>query len=1374
MDHTSRLQAFKRLLPLLFALIVALTILLLPPQTALAYTDPSNMTDASFFDKLNLDYPGLETVKADVAAGNYTAAKTHLLSYFQNRTAPVYFPVGMTPSGGPMESSPDELVNYIFTILGETKDFSGSGGIQWDDTWAGDSWSNASFNNRVNDFLMYSILAPAYNALDLDDPKRITYSDTWMKFALEFITDKGNTNIESEKFLDLSKRLTNWNMAYSVFRNSPSIDSIGNAAYLKHIWQMADHQYTNIESKTGNNWYASIARSIYIAGVYFPEFKDAENWRMRGEDAMSKYMNRNIKGDGMNYEPTENYHLYALQLAIAIQKFGELNGYSDVLKDSSELLERSAEFTMDALFPNLKEGPMIGDSSHKNFEPHKVLEDYTTIYDRSDFEYIASHRASGTVPDHTSVIYPNSSAIMRTGWNDDDKYMFIENEDTDYGGSHNHPDDLSLVMYAYGKRLIADPGVYTYDVGDTVGEWLRYTTEAHNTVEVNNNKQSKGKNRKLNKWITNDGFDFYDGQHDDYTPIYHNRKVFFAKPNYWIVSDVMTGSEDENTYEQLWHFRPNTLSLNETTKVVTTQFIGEPNVKIVPADPTFITTEVRNGYYSDTYASYSPAEYLAYTKSAPGSTSYDTVIVPEDVGQNHNVTVSRLAMEGVNPNTATALSINLDQGNNGNVAIYYLSHETTHPTRSFGTYGYNGELAYIEKMSGGELSQVAINEGSLLTDGATNLLSATGTVQNLSVKYSGTTLQLSSSDKLAYEVTIFAPGVTSVTFNGAGVGFTTAGSFITVAADGASTASTVLADSFDEDPLTNNEDPLTNNLTVEFYDFENGSATGWEPIHGTWSVVAQGAGKVYRQTDDTSVNTKTVTTSTWTDVLVEADVTTVSTTTRTNAVQMMARYQDALNTYTFRYYMLSGTPSLRIEKKFAGTTTVLATMPFTMEKGTTYKLKGTISGNTLELYVDGTLYLTATDSDITEGHVVLSTHRSDAYFDNVKVMGEYPKLDDWFIGDEWDIDRGPWLIDNNELYTDSLNFTDSEVRTRQQNDLYAYSGQAEVKIDAWGATPASAGLVARSLGINDGYRFLLYNNGSGTELRIEKVLSGLRALATPTVLAEKAYTVSTGTYYTLKATVEGGLLRLYVNGTLELSAYDTTLPRGGFGFRATNAQARFDNALLERLAVIRIDTTEPATTASIEPVGEVGANGWYTSAVNVSLHATDAGSTVAETVYRVNDGAWSVYSAPFAIEVDGVHTLEYYSMDLAGNVESAKKTTVHIDATAPDATLAADPGTIWAPNHKLVPVQVTVEASDTGSGVASVTLVSIESNEPAEEGTADILDADFGADDREFQLRATRLGTGDGRIYTITYTITDEAGNATTVTTEVRVPHNKH
>jgi hypothetical protein len=40
-------------------------------------------------------------------------------------------------------------------------------------------------------------------------------------------------------------------------------------------------------------------------------------------------------------------------------------------------------------------------------------------------------------------------------------------------------------------------------------------------------------------------------------------------------------------------------------------------------------------------------------------------------------------------------------------------------------------------------------------------------------------------------------------------------------------------------------------------------------------------------------------------------------------------------------------------------------------------------------------------------------------------------------------------------------------------------------------------------------------------------------------------------------------------------------------------------------------------------------------------------------------------------------------------------------------------------------------------------------------------------------LRAERSGGGSGRIYTVTVEATDEAGNTTTATTEVTVPHSK-
>jgi hypothetical protein len=46
-------------------------------------------------------------------------------------------------------------------------------------------------------------------------------------------------------------------------------------------------------------------------------------------------------------------------------------------------------------------------------------------------------------------------------------------------------------------------------------------------------------------------------------------------------------------------------------------------------------------------------------------------------------------------------------------------------------------------------------------------------------------------------------------------------------------------------------------------------------------------------------------------------------------------------------------------------------------------------------------------------------------------------------------------------------------------------------------------------------------------------------------------------------------------------------------------------------------------------------------------------------------------------------------------------------------------------------------------------------------------------DNLTFQLRAERSGNGNGRIYTITYQVTDWAGNSALATATVTVPHDK-
>ncbi len=113
-----------------------------------------------------------------------------------------------------------------------------------------------------------------------------------------------------------------------------------------------------------------------------------------------------------------------------------------------------------------------------------------------------------------------------------------------------------------------------------------------------------------------------------------------------------------------------------------------------------------------------------------------------------------------------------------------------------------------------------------------------------------------------------------------------------------------------------------------------------------------------------------------------------------------------------------------------------------------------------------------------------------------------------------------------------------------------------------------------------------------------------------------------------------------------------------------------------------------------------------------------------------------------------------------------------MDTSAPEISLRLSADTLWPPNGKMIPVTATVSAKDDYDGEPEIKLESITANEPL--GADDIADAQFGTDDRQFQLKADRLGTDrEGRTYTVTYSATDATGNKSTASATVTVPHDR-
>jgi hypothetical protein len=100
--------------------------------------------------------------------------------------------------------------------------------------------------------------------------------------------------------------------------------------------------------------------------------------------------------------------------------------------------------------------------------------------------------------------------------------------------------------------------------------------------------------------------------------------------------------------------------------------------------------------------------------------------------------------------------------------------------------------------------------------------------------------------------------------------------------------------------------------------------------------------------------------------------------------------------------------------------------------------------------------------------------------------------------------------------------------------------------------------------------------------------------------------------------------------------------------------------------------------------------------------------------------------------------------------------------------------TLWPPNHKLRLVNVTGATDPEGDDIVTA-VTGVTQDEPVNglgDGD-DSPDAVLGPASNQVRLRAERSGTGDGRVYRIAVTVTDEFGLSCSATLRVGVPHDQ-
>jgi len=194
-----------------------------------------------------------------------------------------------------------------------------------------------------------------------------------------------------------------------------------------------------------------------------------------------------------------------------------------------------------------------------------------------------------------------------------------------------------------------------------------------------------------------------------------------------------------------------------------------------------------------------------------------------------------------------------------------------------------------------------------------------------------------------------------------------------------------------------------------------------------------------------------------------------------------------------------------------------------------------------------------------------------------------------------------------------------------------------------------------------------------------------------------------------------------------------------------------------------VDTTPPVITCPMRVTLECPAD--TSVEANGSATAGDACGTVTIT----HSDQWQPSCGN-----TGTLTRTWMATDECGNSSSCVQIITVVDTTPPEFALSVTPTVLWPPSHKMVLIIPTWTVSDDCVPSPEVSLVGIVMNEGddiiGDGHTSDDIQVDS---DGSIYLRAERSGTGNDRIYTITYQAVDDCGNATVRSATVTVPHDQ-
>ena len=648
------------------------------------------LSDTQLFNALNLDYPGLETVKALVLNSNFPAAKTALATYLRNRTNVNWFFDWRNPTTNIRynKTDADSTIAGTFSYAGYTNTFP-NGEINWLYSPAPTAqW--VSLINRMNFWPNYG--ATYWGTADE------SYAQAWTRQFRSWVTQCPSPSttqsiLSAWATIQAAERMRTWPNTFFRFIKSPSFSDEDVVIYLKSSIENTRYlrQYA-IQPAMNFNIDAWELSGIYTTATAFPELSEATEWRAYASQQMDTQQQFQFYPDGAHIELSPRYHLGTLGFVDDIYDLAKLNGrIADLPAGYIERTENAFNFLLYNSAPN-RLLPPFNDCGAANEDTRTYLQaGYEYFPHRTDFLWT---NGSGTKPAKTSWNFPYAGyGVMRSGWEADANFLCFDAGPLG-SSSHRHEDKLNVVLWAYGREILFDSGGGSYE--SSIWRTWGTSSYSHNCVTVDGLAQKGGdgsyaatdadyqSQAPVNmRWESGANHDFAAGVYNrgygtSYTnrPATQTRRVLFVKPDIYIVADTMVPSNmtTSRSYQARWHLLTTNTTLDPLTKTVTTTDAGKANLAIVPCLGTGLTVENISARLSNSDSTspilsemlgwdqpnlsagtQTPATTVTQTLSGTGTKHFLTLFLPLKSGQSNPVA------SVTNP-TATSAQVALTDG----------------------------------------------------------------------------------------------------------------------------------------------------------------------------------------------------------------------------------------------------------------------------------------------------------------------------------------------------------------------------------------------------------------------------------------------------------------------------------------------------------------------------------------------------------------------------------------------------------------------------------------------------------------------------------------------------------------------------------------